>query len=167
MLFVFATHRQHFNRWWIWFLVSISVNSFWFSSTTYLYTVGRVKSMSIMSEPCLKFQATPIVHQTEEVWLLEGGARIFGSRYLKWRGKGGPSKNSSHVRLAHSDYYYGAQKFSGHYRILQGKHNAAADAISRLPQSPYLNSISTTHTAIWDELRTLSTTNPYMLWGTC
>ncbi|CAH9130821.1 unnamed protein product [Cuscuta epithymum] len=51
------------------------------------------------------------------------------------------------------------------YEILYrpGKANAAADALSRVPDSPVLNSISTQHATIWDELRKMAETDPYLV----
>lgn len=44
-----------------------------------------------------------------------------------------------------------------------GKANSAADALSRVSDSPVLNSISVPHNAIWEELRALANTDPYLL----
>ncbi|CAL9242673.1 unnamed protein product [Arabidopsis halleri] len=44
-----------------------------------------------------------------------------------------------------------------------GKANAAADALSRMPDSPVLNSISVQYVSLWEELRQVATTEPYLI----
>lgn len=44
-----------------------------------------------------------------------------------------------------------------------GSSNAAADALSRRGDSPRLDSISVQHTVVWDELRKLAKSDPYLL----
>lgn len=44
-----------------------------------------------------------------------------------------------------------------------GSCNAAADALSRRSDSPRLDSISVQKKAIWDELRQMATSDPYLL----
>lgn len=44
-----------------------------------------------------------------------------------------------------------------------GKTNSAADALSRVPDSPVLAAISVPQTSIWTDLRALTTSNPYLL----
>lgn len=49
-----------------------------------------------------------------------------------------------------------AGKMAGYdYEIVYkpGRNNAAADALSRVPNNPSLNAISTSHAALWDDLR--------------
>lgn len=44
-----------------------------------------------------------------------------------------------------------------------GKANAAADALSRVPDSPVLYDITISYAAVWEELRLLATTDQYLL----
>lgn len=44
-----------------------------------------------------------------------------------------------------------------------GKANAAADALSRVADSPLLNTISVSYNSIWEDLRTLAKTDPYLV----
>ena len=44
-----------------------------------------------------------------------------------------------------------------------GKTNSAADALSRVPNSPILNALSVPHTSFWDDLRALASSDPYLL----
>lgn len=44
-----------------------------------------------------------------------------------------------------------------------GRANAAADALSRVPESPVLNSISIPYVTLWEDLRKAATTDPYLV----
>lgn len=44
-----------------------------------------------------------------------------------------------------------------------GRTNSAADALSRVSDSPILNAISLPQVIFWDDLRSLSQTDPYLL----
>lgn len=44
-----------------------------------------------------------------------------------------------------------------------GKANAAADALSRVPDSPVLNTISAAYVSLWNELRQQAKSDPYLL----
>lgn len=44
-----------------------------------------------------------------------------------------------------------------------GKANDAADALSRVADSPMLNALSLPQVSLWDELRSLATTDPYLI----